>query len=50
MVMKYCEDRHENRDDAKYCDTCGFPIAQNKGFTLAKFTIKAQFIFHENLS
>lgn len=34
--MKYCEDRHENKDDANFCATCGKPILRND-FTLDKY-------------
>lgn len=38
MVMKYCENGHSNRDDAKFCGTCGKPIVQKSAdFTLDKY-------------
>lgn len=37
MFMKYCENGHSNRDDAKFCGTCGRPIVQKTGFTLDVF-------------
>lgn len=36
--MKYCENGHSNRDDAKFCGTCGQPIVQKSAdFTLDKY-------------